>query len=314
MRFIKNLTCWLLCVALVCTLCTSFVTVAQATDGDVEIPIEDLLKPSDPSEPSDPNVINSGSFGDLAWILYADGLLEISGSGAMPENATAPWSADRGLVKSVQIKDGVTSVSTQAFYNCMRMESVQLPNGLASIGYGAFAGCTSLKCIEIPETVTTIGAAAFGACSALESVVLPEALTVIEQRVFAQCTKLASVTIYDKLTTVEVGAFSGCDALKEVYFYGSADRWEQIFIADENQALLNATRTDIADEVVRGDMNGDGAVNDADALYLLRYTLFPSIYPIAQSGDMNADGVENDADALYLLRHTLFPTIYPLIN
>jgi len=29
-----------------------------------------------------------------------------------------------------------------------------------------------------------------------------------------------------------------------------------------------------------GDVNGDGEVTDADALYLLRYTLFPQRYPL----------------------------------
>ena len=67
-------------------------------------------------------------------------------------------------------------------------------------------------------------------------------------------------------------------------------------------------------EVTRGDMNGDGAVSDADAMYLLRYTLFGETrYPLNQSGDVNGDGAVSDADAMYLLRYTLFgPTRYPL--
>ena len=63
---------------------------------------------------------------------------------------------------------------------------------------------------------------------------------------------------------------------------------------------------------VRGDMNGDGDVTDADALYLLRHTLFSDRYPISQSGDVNGDGDVTDADALYLLRYTLFSERYPL--
>ena len=65
-------------------------------------------------------------------------------------------------------------------------------------------------------------------------------------------------------------------------------------------------------EVKRGDMNGDGEVTDADALYLLRHTLFAEKYPIGQSGDVNGDGEATDADALYLLRYALFPDRYPL--
>ena len=67
-------------------------------------------------------------------------------------------------------------------------------------------------------------------------------------------------------------------------------------------------------EILRGDMNDDGSVSDADAMYLLRNTLFgDSRYPLSQSGDVNGDGTVSDADALYLLRYTLFgETRYPL--
>ena len=64
--------------------------------------------------------------------------------------------------------------------------------------------------------------------------------------------------------------------------------------------------------VSRGDVNGDATVDDGDALYLLRHTLFSGRYPLNQSGDMNGDGTVTDGDALYLLRYTLFPDRFPL--
>ena len=67
-----------------------------------------------------------------------------------------------------------------------------------------------------------------------------------------------------------------------------------------------------APEYLVGDMNEDGQITDADAMYLLRHTLFASRYPLNQSGDVNKDGQVTDADAMYLLRHTLFPSRYPL--
>ena len=60
------------------------------------------------------------------------------------------------------------------------------------------------------------------------------------------------------------------------------------------------------------DYTADGQITDADAIYLLRYTLFPEDYPIAGNGDVNNDGSVTDADAVYLLRYTLFPEDYPL--
>lgn len=61
-----------------------------------------------------------------------------------------------------------------------------------------------------------------------------------------------------------------------------------------------------------GNMNEDHALSDADAVYLLRYTLFPDQYLIMRNGDFTGDGYVTDADAIYLLRHTLFPESYPI--
>ena len=64
--------------------------------------------------------------------------------------------------------------------------------------------------------------------------------------------------------------------------------------------------------VLRGDVNGDGDIDSNDAIYLLRYTMNNSRYPINQSGDMNGDGDVDSNDAIYLLRHTMNGDRYPL--
>lgn len=311
MRFVKNFTCWILSVAVLLILSAGFATVSRADDGDVDIPIGDLVGPTDPSVPSEPGVISSGSYGALTWVLHTDGLLQVTGTGAMPEEQ-APWYGYRGSVKAVQIGEGVTTVSGQAFQSCNHMESVELPQGIKAIGYGAFVGCRSLEEISIPSTVTSIGEVAFGACSSLKSIVLPEGITVIEQSTFKQCTQLTSVTIGWRVKSIHENAFAGCSALDAVYYHGDEAQWEQISVEDGNDALLEATRYYNPPEVLRGDVNGDHQVDDADALYLLRNTLFSDRFPINQSGDMNGDGSEDDADALYLLRYTLFPDRFPL--
>ena len=60
------------------------------------------------------------------------------------------------------------------------------------------------------------------------------------------------------------------------------------------------------------DLDGNGELTDADAVYLLRHTLFPEDYPANMDMDINCDGEVTDADAVYMLRHTLFPELYPL--
>jgi hypothetical protein len=75
----------------------------------------------------------------------------------------------------------------------------------------------------------------------------------------------------------------------------------------------NVTYTAIfAEEVLRGDMNCDGLVNDKDVGYLLWHTKTPDRYPLYQKGDVNGDGLVDDGDVLYLLRYTLFPDKFTL--
>lgn len=84
------------------------------------------------------------------------------------------------------------------------------------------------------------------------------------------------------------------------------------FDSPEFHAQYPMGERDFTPGTVAGDVNGDDQLSDADALYLLRFTLFPTRYPLNADGDVNSDGTVSDADALYLLRHTLFPSRYPL--
>ena len=64
--------------------------------------------------------------------------------------------------------------------------------------------------------------------------------------------------------------------------------------------------------VLRGDANGDGVINDQDAIYTLFSFYFAEDYPSNQNYDFDGDGVFNDQDAIYLLYHFYFDDQYPL--
>ena len=61
-----------------------------------------------------------------------------------------------------------------------------------------------------------------------------------------------------------------------------------------------------------GDLDGNGTVNEDDAIYLLQYVLLPEFFPVNQAVDYNGDGQINEDDAIYLLQHVLLPEFFPL--
>ena len=202
-----------------------------------------------------PAVIASGTCGDaLTWKLTDDGLLTISGTGAMDDYTRyryAPWYAYRSQIDSVMIGEGVTSIGAYAFSSYTGLTSVIIPAGVTSIGEEAFRGCSSLTSVIIPEGVTSIEDYAFSSCASLTKVIIPgsvtsiercafigctgltsvtiqEGVTSIEYFAFENCTNLTSVTIPDSVTSVRTDAFSGCTSLTAVTYAGTMQQWMAI--------------------------------------------------------------------------------------
>ena len=158
----------------------------------------------------------SGICGDnLTWDL-TDGVLTISGTGAMFDYTDGPQWEDHQDITSVIIGNGVTSIGSKAFYNCATFTSVSIPNSVTSIGDWAFGNCIGLTSIIIPNSVTSIGEAAFKYCSGLTSVTIGNSVTSIGEYAFYYCTGLTSVTIPNSVTSIGNVAFSGCSGLTSV--------------------------------------------------------------------------------------------------
>ena len=173
------------------------------------------------------DVVTSGTCGaegdgsNLTWTLDSEGLLTISGTGAMKGYSDvyyncAPWKYREIKIKKVVIDNGVTSIGAYAFYNCDYLASVIIPNSVTSIGNGTFYDCTFLASVTIPNSVTSIGDEAFRACRSLASVTIPDSVTSIGDWAFLYCPSLTSVTIPDGVTSIGVGAFSTCTSLANV--------------------------------------------------------------------------------------------------
>ena len=180
--------------------------------------------------------------GNVYYALDSEtGVLTISGTGDMDDFdfAEAPFYEFREKIKTVKILEGVTSISTFLFYNCVNITSVTLPDGLITIGKGAFETCRGIKTIDIPSTVTSIGREAFSMCLALTNFTFPSGITTISPSTFNSCSALEKVAIPATVTNIEDFAFA-YSGLKKVHFGGAKDEWDAITIGTNNNPLINA--------------------------------------------------------------------------
>ncbi|MBQ8922282.1 MAG: leucine-rich repeat protein [Oscillospiraceae bacterium] len=160
---------------------------------------------------------------------------------------------------------------------------------------------SKIESVTIPETVTTISERAFF-CSMLKTVTIPASVTVLPESAFYYSENLQSVTLPATITEIGENAFGACSALTDVWFAGTRAEWDAITIAEGNDALLNA-EIHTADDSVIGDVNQDGAADQADAALLQAYLLTEeTALPAAEAADLNADGVLDARDLTLLKR------------
>lgn len=203
------------------------------------------------------DTVASGTCGaegsDLTWTLDSEGVLTISGTGAMKDyddfGNRAAWYANRDSIKTVSIGSGVTSVGTYAFSYCGNLTGVMILDSVTSIGRQAFYNCSNLQDVNVTDMdawcriafgdmyatpmcyaknlylngkpVTSVavpqGVTAlnytFCGFKDLTQVTLPNGLTSIGDRLFYNCSSLVSISFPDGVTEIGDSAFYGCSKL-----------------------------------------------------------------------------------------------------
>lgn len=158
----------------------------------------------------------SGTLGDNATWNYADGVLTISGTGAMTDFANfmaVPWNAYRRDTRTIIIEDGITHVGDNSFVAFGSLESVTIGSSVKSIGIHAFYRASNMSELVLPASLVTIGEQAFSGCGQLTEIVLPNGLTTLGDQAFAGCGKLTSVTIPATVTSIGENCFEYCSGL-----------------------------------------------------------------------------------------------------
>ena len=139
---------------------------------------------------------------------------------------------------SIQWRDGVLGIATNAFSNCAGIRTLILPEGVHTLGENAFYGCNQLQSVTLPTTLETIGFYAFGYCSSLTSIYIPSSVSTIGELAFAHCNDL---TIYAEAAEAGAGWHTGFNPQARPIVFGVDDSF---VFPDESSTYLTYTFDD----------------------------------------------------------------------
>lgn len=181
-----------------------------------------------------------------------------------------------------------------------------IPDSVTAISWGAFDSCTQMTSVALPDGITVLRMETFLNCSALEEITIPANVTVIESLVFGYCASLTQVTFLGDAPAAEdfnISAFESVTAT--VYYPAGNATWTDEIMLDYCGDLTWVPVGDTG--VSTGDANGDGSVDNIDAMLVMQYT----VGIIGGSDlhldvvDVNGDGVVDNIDAMLIMQYTV---------
>ncbi len=132
------------------------------------------------------DAIASGTYGNITWVIDADGKLTVEGTGDFAEPSTdpnnesaarnrVPWLSYNKQIKTAQIKVSGMTDASYMFSQCTNLTSIDLSGfdtGTVTNMWAMFSNCHSLKNLDVSgfhtENVTNM-CAMFGSCRSLEN-------------------------------------------------------------------------------------------------------------------------------------------------
>lgn len=207
------------------------------------------------------NFASDDAVSALRWSLDREGILTITGSGAIPdypfehedhtsyEIAQTPWASYQSEIRAVVIGEGITRIGRNAFCNAPNLRRVslpstlreiggcafyndpirvlQLPSGLRTIEREAFAGADILE-LMLPDSVTALGEGAFSGCMFVQEIRVSSAVTALPKDVFCNCPCLKTLRLPAALQTLHEDAFRMTVNLEDTYFGGTEAQWSAL--------------------------------------------------------------------------------------
>lgn len=177
----------------------------------------------------------------LTWDFdFATGALIISGYGDMWDYwdiTEFPWYGIKDLIKSIELGEGITSISEYAFENCANLSELIIPDSVISIGEYAFSGCSGIKELLLGNELETIGDYAFNGCTGIEKVDLHENITTIGENTFKGCSGVKEFYVSENLENFGTNYISDFVNLEKLY----VDNDQPDCYTDDNGGLIKRT-------------------------------------------------------------------------
>ena len=125
-------------------------------EAQPEAVFEENAASEDMETETDPAREKSGFCGveenTVSWSLDENGVLEITGQGAMNEwqnEEEVPWNGYRDQITEVRIEEGVTSIGAYAFADCKNLVKLDIADSVQTIGAFAYFNCSGLSTLTI---------------------------------------------------------------------------------------------------------------------------------------------------------------------
>ena len=274
---------------------------AEEEDGDIIIDI------------GGQNTVASGSCGEgLTWKLNGNGVLTVSGTGAMTNYASTgnrPWNSKSSSITAVVVENGVTRIGNRAFSGCTGLTTVTIAAGVTAIGTQAFYNCTGLKNVNYG-----------GASTHWAQISVGSGNTPLKSAAISFAKELTGITVSapDKTAYLrgEPLELAGMTVTAN-YSDGSAETVSAYAVTGYDPDTLGAQTVTVTYEgftetflvtveraVLYGDVNGDGEVNTRDRVLLTRYLAqWEDCTVDPEAADVNRDGEVNARDRVILSRY-----------
>ena len=139
-------------------------------------------------------LIDAGISDDgIKYFLKNDGALTIFGEGKIKNHF--PWKTYAEMIRSIDIKKGITEIGSMAFAFCENIEIVDFCDSISLIDNQAFWHCESISKVVIPDSVKTIGVQAFEACTSLMTISIGGGVDNIKASAFYECKNLQTIDV-----------------------------------------------------------------------------------------------------------------------